>query len=113
MKVIDVVQAPERGEDKETTPLFDGPGRKLTLLTLRRGTALAEHASPDPVIIECVAGTGTLLVRGEGIPLVVGRRVVLEAGEPHGITAGHLLAIVLTRSTSAAHSPEHSHGGSR
>lgn len=102
MKVIDVVQGTSHGEDKETKLLFDGPGRKLTLLTLRRGTALAEHASPDPVIIECVAGTGTLTSRGEAIPLVLGRRVMLEAGEPHGITAGDLLAIVLTRCTSVA-----------
>jgi len=108
MNVIDVVQSPEDGVDKETRLLFDGPGLKLTQLTLRRGKALSEHASPDPAIIECVSGTGTLTSRNVEVALVPGRRVVLEAGEPHGVAAGDLLAIVLTRFTGAARPTDHS-----
>lgn len=108
MNVIDMIRSPEDGANKETQLLFDGPGRNLTLLTLRRGTVVAEHASPDPVIIECVAGTGTLTSGGQEISLVTGRRVVLEAGEAHGIIAGDLLALLLTRCTLAARPADHS-----
>ncbi len=108
MNVIDVIRSPEDGANKETRLLFDGPGRKLTLLTLRRGAVVAEHASPDPVIIECVAGAGTLTSGGQDISLVPGRRVVMEAGEAHGIIAGDLLALMLTRCTLASRPAAHS-----
>jgi quercetin dioxygenase-like cupin family protein len=113
MKVIDVPNDPEVGAPRETKPLFSGPGRKLTQMTLRRGASLAEHVSPDPLIIECVAGTGTLTTGGQQLPLFQGRRVALDAGEPHAVVADAFLTLILTRCSSAARPAAHSHGASQ
>lgn len=92
------------GPEKQVTPLFRGPGRRLVQITLRRGARLAAHTSPVPITIHCLEGTGTLSLTADGsvVALSPGVLVTLEAGEMHEVDGAPDVSILLSQFTAAS-----------
>lgn len=101
MTVIPLLIDIAPGPDKQVVPLFTGPGRKLVQITLRNGATLEAHNAPVPITIQCVAGSGTLTVSGQGpaVPLKPGVLVTIEPGIVHEIVATPSVSILLTQFT--------------
>lgn len=84
------------GPDKEVKQLVDTPFVKLVSITLRKGTVLADHAAPVAVTLSAAAGSGTVKVGAEVMPLGAGHLVVLAPHAVHSVTpAGEAPLVVL------------------
>lgn len=85
------------GKDKQVEPLFDGPRRKLTQITLRNSAVLDSHKAAMPITIQCVAGHGTLQAGEMSVELLPGVLVTIEPNVMHEIRALPAVSILLTR----------------
>ena len=106
MKHIELLENFELGSvtdgeaNKEVKKIFDGAGRWLLSIVLRRGEVLAKHKAAEPITVFCLAGRGTFRA-GENLedelPLAAGTLLTLEAGIDHEVTAEPEVHILVTR----------------
>ncbi|MFN7923049.1 MAG: hypothetical protein U0Q16_23305 [Bryobacteraceae bacterium] len=85
------------GNDKDVVKLFEGSARRIIQITLRNGAVLEKHSAPVPITIQCVAGSGTLVVANQSLGLVPGTLVTLEPDEVHEIRSKPAVSILLTQ----------------
>ena len=85
MHPVVVIAPSAEGEAKEVEVVADLPAVKIVAITLRAGTALAEHSAGVPVTIQAAHGSATITVRGVPLPLGPGMFVVLDANTPHSV----------------------------
>jgi quercetin dioxygenase-like cupin family protein len=77
------------------TLVKDGPLR-LTLVALRRGSSLKDHATEGAVSIQLLHGRAEVTAAGRQIALRPGGIAVLEPGVRHGARAGSDCALLVT-----------------
>jgi quercetin dioxygenase-like cupin family protein len=75
---------------------------QYTLFCLAAGTEIAEHTASRNATVQVLAGTGTLTLAGQTIPLITGTFVVMPAQAPHALQATNNLASLLTPSAPAS-----------
>lgn len=94
---LDVPAADPDGPDLQTHVLLDSPAVKLVSIRLRNGATLHEHASDLPVLIEAVAGAGTVVVGERRLPIDASRVVSLAPSVRHAVTpdAGSELVLLV------------------
>ena len=100
-KVLEVQTEIGEGKDKEAKVLFEGERRKIVQLTLRNGISLKPHSAEEPITVQCVAGSGELII-GEGenselIKLQPGVFVTIEPNTLHDVIGKPSVSIVLIR----------------
>ena len=100
MSIIKLSTNIPKGDNKEVKILFDGYRRKLIQITLRNNTILSRHKAPDPITVQCIAGSGTFY-RGENneekVELTLGTIITLEANVIHEIKAEPAVSVLLTK----------------
>ena len=100
-KVIDVTSEIADGTEKEVTMLFEGERRKIAQLTLRNGKNLEDHSAKEPIVIQCVAGEGELIIKyaeeSNTIKLLPGTFVTVEGNVMHDVIGKPSVSIVLIR----------------
>ncbi len=100
-KVIDVTSEIIDGKEKEVNMLFEGERRKIVQLTLRNGKNLEGHSAKEPIVIQCVAGEGELIIKNDEesntIKLLPGTFVTVEANVVHDVIGKPSVSIVLIR----------------
>jgi len=100
-KVIDVTSVITDGKEKEVNMLFEGERRKIVQLTLRNGKNLEGHRAKEPIVIQCVAGEGELIIKNaedsNTIKLLPGTFVTVEANVVHDVVGKPMVSIVLIR----------------
>ena len=100
-KVIDVTNEISDGKEKEVNLLFEGERRKIVQLTLRNGKNLEGHSAKEPIVIQCVAGEGELIIKNADesntIELLPGTFVTVEANVVHDVIGKPSVSIVLIR----------------
>jgi len=100
-KVIDLTSEIADGKEKEVNVLFEGERRKIVQLTLRNGKNLEGHSAKEPILIQCVAGEGELIVKNADesntIKLLPGTFVTVEANVVHDVVGKPSVSIVLIR----------------
>jgi quercetin dioxygenase-like cupin family protein len=100
-KVIDVTSEIADGKEKEVTMLFEGERRKIAQLTLRNGKNLEDHSVKEPIVIQCVAGEGELIIKyakeSNTIKLLPGTFVTVEGNVMHDVIGKPSVSIVLIR----------------
>ncbi len=100
-KVIDVTNEISDGKEKEVNVLFEGERRKIVQLTLRNGKNLEGHSAKEPIVIQCVAGEGELIIKNADesntIELLPGTFVTVEANVVHDVIGKPSVSIVLIR----------------
>lgn len=100
-KVIDVTSEIADGKEKEVNVLFEGERRKIVQLTLRNGKNLEGHSAKEPIVIQCVAGEGELLIKNDEatdtIKLLPGTFVTVEGNVMHDVIGKPSVSIVLIR----------------
>jgi quercetin dioxygenase-like cupin family protein len=100
-KVIDLTSEIADGKEKEVNVLFEGERRKIVQLTLRNGKNLEGHSAKEPILIQCVAGEGELIVKNADesntIKLLPGTFVTVEANVVHDVAGKPSVSIVLIR----------------
>lgn len=71
-----------------TQLLHDEPNARAVLYDLAAGQTVPPHDSPSTVLVQVLAGSGT--VRGESgeAPVAAGGTVVYAPGETHSMSAG-------------------------
>ena len=77
--------AGSEAKDKEVRLLLETPRLKLATITLRDGTVLPAHATPMPVTIQSLSGTGIVRVRGNDYALSPGVLIALAPSEEHSV----------------------------
>ncbi|MEE9359678.1 MAG: DUF2202 domain-containing protein [Hyphomicrobium sp.] len=70
---------------KQVTLLLETPRLKIATITLRDGTVLPSHATPMPVTIQSLAGTGIVQARGKDYALSPGVLISLAPNEDHAV----------------------------
>lgn len=87
------------GKDKEVNLLFDGTRRKIMQITLRQNAVLPAHLSAEPITIQCVAGTGSLVeIESEkSFDLSPGVLLTVEAEVVHEVKSSPEVSILLTK----------------
>jgi len=73
------------GEPREVRVLVDEPALKLVTIILRQGTALPEHHSPVPVVIQALQGAGTVTAGSEHFRVDPAHAVLLAPNVPHAV----------------------------
>jgi len=100
-KVIDVTNEIADGKEKEVNLLFEGERRKIVQLTLRNGKNLEGHSAKEPIVIQCVAGEGELIIKNDEenntIKLLPGTFVTIESNVIHDVIGKPSVSIVLIR----------------
>ncbi len=100
-KVIDVKSEIADGKEKEVNMLFAGERRKIAQLTLRNGKHLESHSVEEPILIQCIAGNGEVLIQNEAaeetIKLLPGKIITIEGGVMHDVIAKPEISILLLR----------------
>ena len=100
-KVIDVTNEIADGKEKEVNLLFEGERRKIVQLTLRNGKNLEGHSAKEPIVIQCVAGEGELIINNaedsNTIKLLPGTFVTVESNVIHDVIGKPSVSIVLIR----------------
>ena len=84
-RVVELPQAVGPGEPREVRVLLDEPALKLVTIILRQGTALPEHHSPVPVVIQALQGAGTVTAGSEQLRVDPAHAVVLAPNVPHAV----------------------------
>jgi quercetin dioxygenase-like cupin family protein len=72
---------------------------QYSLFCLAAGTEISEHTSTRNATVHVIAGSGTLTLEGQPIPLEPGVFIVMAANAPHALDAATDLAFVLTLSS--------------
>lgn len=70
-----------------------------SLLCLAENTEISEHTSTRHATVQVLEGTGSLVLKGEKIPLTQGIFIFMEANAPHALEATSNLAFILTLSS--------------
>jgi len=100
-KVLDIKNEINSGKDKEIKMLFEGERRKIVQLTLRNGKNLEGHSAKEPIVIQCVAGEGELIIKNaeesNTIKLLPGTFVTVESNVMHDVIAKSFVSILLIR----------------
>ncbi len=100
-KVLEIQTEIGEGKDKEAKVLFEGERRKIVQLTLRNGMSLKSHSAEEPITVQCVAGSGELIIgageNSELIKLQPGVFVTIEANILHDVIGKPSVSIVLIR----------------
>ena len=100
-KVIEVTNEIADGKEKEVNLLFEGERRKIVQLTLRNGKNLEGHSAKEPIVIQCVAGEGELIINNaedsNTIKLLPGTFVTVESNVIHDVIGKPSVSIVLIR----------------
>lgn len=82
---LDLPVPPGAGKPLEVKVLIDTPRLKLVTIVLRGGTALPEHTTPVPAMIQAISGAGTVVLPGERKRVDAAHMVVLAPGAPHSV----------------------------
>lgn len=100
-KILDLKTEIGEGKDQEVKVLFEGERRKIAQLTLRNGKRLESHSVEEPILIQCIAGGGEVLIEGEDvnetIELTPGKTLTIEGGVLHDVIAKPEVSIILVR----------------
>lgn len=100
-KVIEIKNKITVGKDKEVNMLFEGDRRKIAQLTLRNGKRLESHSVKEPIVIQCVAGEGELIINNAEenniIKLLPGTFVTIESNVMHDVIGKPEISILLIR----------------
>lgn len=73
------------GPAKEHQVVLDTPFVKLVTITLRKGTALPEHAAPVPVTIQALSGNGTVITDGKPEKISPTSMILVAPGAKHEV----------------------------
>ena len=84
-RVVELTTAAGPGQPREVRVLVDEPALKLVTIILRQGTALPEHHSPVPVIIQALQGAGTVTAGTERLRIDPAHAVLLAPNVPHAV----------------------------
>ena len=84
-RVIELPAAAGSGDPREVRVLVDEPALKLVTIILRQGTALPEHHSPVPVVIQALQGAGTVTAGTEQLRVDPAHAVLLAPNVPHAV----------------------------
>ncbi len=89
------------GKDQEVKILFEGERRKIAQLTLRNGKRLESHSVEEPIVIQCIAGSGEVLIQNDEaektIELLPGKTLTIEGSVLHDVIARPEVSILLIR----------------
>jgi quercetin dioxygenase-like cupin family protein len=85
-RAVELPTAAGPGQPREVRVLVDEPALKLVTIILRQGTALPEHHSPVPVVIQALQGVGTVTAGSEHFRLDPAHAVLLAPNVPHAVT---------------------------
>lgn len=100
-KIIDITSEIADGKEKEVNLLFEGERRKIVQLTLRNGKNLEDHSAKEPILIQCVAGEGELIIKSDKesntFKLLPGKYVTVEANVVHDVIGKPSVSILLIR----------------
>ena len=95
---LETTIAEEAGvNDQQVAKLFENSWTKLWQITLRNGKTLAAHMAKEQVTIQCISGSGVLVVGEERIELKPGVIVPLEANISHAVESKPAVSILVTR----------------
>lgn len=101
------------GKPREFKGAADTPWVKTVTIALRKGTVLAEHSTPSPVIIQSLSGSGKMRMGDKVEALSPERMVILEPNVAHEITpepgTGMLLLVHHLKGGEPGQ-PAHAHG---
>jgi quercetin dioxygenase-like cupin family protein len=99
--VLEVKTEIDEGKDREMKVLFEGERRKIIQITLRNNKRLNPHSTGEPIMIQCVAGSGELIIevdnKNETIELTPGLLVTINGNVVHDVAARPSVSILLTR----------------
>lgn len=100
-KVIEIENKITDGKDKKVNMLFEGDRRKIAQLTLQNGKQLESHSVEEPIVIQCVAGEGELIINdaeeNNTIKLLPGTFVTIESNVMHDVIGKPDISILLIR----------------
>lgn len=82
---LDLPIPPGPGKPIEPRVLVDTPRLKLVTIVLRGGTALPEHTTPVPAMIQAISGAGTVVLPAERKRVDAAHMVILAPGVPHSV----------------------------
>ena len=86
----------KEGKDREIQNLLADRWRRLVIITLRRGTLLADHSARFPITIQTLAGTGILRVGSEENALSPGVLIPMDAHVIHNVQGNPDVSILVT-----------------
>jgi quercetin dioxygenase-like cupin family protein len=84
-RVVELPVPSGAGEPREVRVLLDEPSVKVVTIVLRGGTVLPEHASSQPVTIQALQGSGTVVTRSVRLGLDQAHAVVLAPKVAHAV----------------------------
>jgi quercetin dioxygenase-like cupin family protein len=84
-RAVELPVAAGPGGPREVRVLVDEPALKLVTIILRQGTALPEHHSPVPVVIQALQGAGTVTAGTEHFRVDPAHAVLLAPNVPHAV----------------------------
>lgn len=100
-KILDLKTEIGEGKDQEVKILFEGERRKIAQLTLRNGKRLESHSVEEPIVIQCIAGSGEVLIQNDEaektIELLPGKTLTIEGRVLHDVIARPEVSILLIR----------------
>lgn len=100
-KILDLKTEIGEGKDQEVKILFEGERRKIAQLTLRNGKRLESHSVEEPIVIQCIAGSGEVLIQTDEaektIELLPGKTLTIEGRVLHDVIARPEVSILLIR----------------
>ena len=100
-KLLNVNKRIENGKEKEVNVLIENPKAKIVQVTLRKNKIMESHKTNVPIIIQCIAGYGQLVVENgidsKQVSLSPGTVIAIEAEVFHSITAKPSVSIVLIK----------------
>ena len=100
-KILSVKSEIGEGKDKELNVLLESGQMKIAQLTLRNCTTLNVHKVDVPILIQCLAGEGELIIndneKSESIKLISGITVSIEANIFHDVVASPAVSILLIK----------------
>jgi quercetin dioxygenase-like cupin family protein len=95
--VPDLAKEAQFSSEKPTSRiLYSTPRTKVVLMALEAGQELAPHASPRPVVLHFLSGSGFLRFDQDEHAVGAGTWMVLPAGLNHGLRAESPLVFLLT-----------------
>lgn len=94
-QLLDQAGQSTAGRAARTLTTGAGIPLKQSLLALKAGTALQEHAAPGIATIQVLIGAGRLISNGTTTPLLAGEWAAIPDA-PHSLEAAEDLAALLT-----------------
>lgn len=109
-KILDLKTEIGEGKDQEVKILFEGERRKIAQLTLRNGKRLESHSVEEPIVIQCIAGSGEVLIQNDEaektIELLPGKILTIEGRVLHDVIARPEVSILLIRFLDSKNEPK-------